>query len=87
MNYRHIARVVDFLHRAHSGVHAQSVIQLENPVLGDLQAGTHVIVVSIVVGNQGVEVVVSAGQLKDDQDRRLAISGHVSFLLSVASLI
>ena len=83
---RHVAALVDVLHRPHGRVHAQLVVYLDDAVLGDLKSRPRVVVVPVGVRNHRVEVVVAPGQLEHDEDWVFLFGGHFDALLRGAFL-
>ena len=73
---RHLAGVVQLLEFGQGRVEAVVVINGQYLVGGDAHGGPVVVVASVAVGYDGVQVVVAAGELDDDEDGVFGGGGH-----------
>ena len=72
----HLAGVIQGLDLGQRRVKAELVVDMKDPVSGNPNGGPVVVVTAVGVGNDGVQVVVAAGELDDDEDGVFGGRGH-----------
>ena len=76
LHYGHLARVIDILQRRRVGVEAQLVVDGQDLVLRDDDRRTRVVVVGVVVRDEGIQKVVASRKLHDHQHMGLSVCRH-----------
>ena len=71
-----LAGIIEIFDFRDGWIEAEMVVDGQHPVGGDADGGTAIVVTAVSIGNDGVEVVVAAGELDDDEDRILGSGGH-----------
>ena len=72
----HLARIIQGLDLGQRRVKAEVVVNRQHLVGGDAHGRPVVVVTAVSVGNDGVQVVVAAGELDDDEDWVFGGGGH-----------
>ena len=71
----HVPGVELALERGEGGVEADLVVELEGGILRDADGGPGLVIEVVAEGDDGVEPIVAAAQLEDDEDGRVRLRG------------
>ena len=71
-----LAGVVKRLDLGQGRVECELVVDGQRPVRGDANGGPTIVITPIIIRDDGIEVVVAAGKLNDDEDGVLGGAGH-----------